>query len=224
MTTRLAPLLIAPLLLIACGGDDTSGGGGSGGEATSHAATTGAGAGATTGTGAGGSGTGSGGGGPSTLFPLAVGYRWTYDVAPVGGGSVCGAGQHEAEVVGSGPLAGKDAFELTNWCTGAGGNNQYAPGDGDQVFFYYSGDWLTALDVPVEEGHTWDYFNTSFTWHNAGPVTVPAGTFEDCWTATQNVAYTAYSTYCRGVGLTRSYSADLNGAGWDAQLVSTSGL
>jgi hypothetical protein len=25
-------------------------------------------------------------------------------------------------------------------------------------------------------------------------------------------------TYCRGVGLVRSYSEDLTGAGWDAQL------
>jgi hypothetical protein len=34
----------------------------------------------------------------------------------------------------------------------------------------------------------------------------------------QNVSYTAYNTYCRGVGLVRSYSEDLNGAGWDAVL------
>lgn len=206
-------LLAAPLLLLACGGDDT------GGETSGNGTTMGAGGGTT---GAGGSG--SGGSGPSTLFPLAVGYAWTYQVTSVGVGSVCTAGQHTSTVIGSAPLAGKDAFEVTSWCTGAGGSNEYALGEGDLVYLYYSGDWLNVVDVPVEEGHTWSYFNTSFTWRNAGTVTVPAGTFDDCWTAEQNVSYSAYSTYCRGVGLTRSYSADLTGAGWDAQLASTTGL
>jgi len=53
-------------------------------------------------------------------------------------------------------------------------------------------------------------------------VTVPAGTFTDCWTAQQQVSYTAYLTYCRGAGLVRSYSQDLGGNGWDAQLASKS--
>ncbi len=66
----------------------------------------------------------------------------------------------------------------------------------------------------------WDYFNTSYTWESAGSVTMPAGTFNDCWTARQNVSYTAYQTYCPGVGMVESYSEDLAGNGWTAQLAS----
>jgi hypothetical protein len=46
--------------------------------------------------------------------------------------------------------------------------------------------------------------------------------YTDCWTAKQNVSYTAYMTYCRGAGMVRSYSQDLTGSGWDAKLVSKS--
>jgi len=60
------------------------------------------------------------------------------------------------------------------------------------------------------------------TWHRETSVTVPAGTFTDCWTANQQVSYAAYLTYCRGAGLVRSYSKDLAGDGWDAQLSSKS--
>ncbi|MCC6554805.1 MAG: hypothetical protein IT372_17660 [Polyangiaceae bacterium] len=180
-------LVVAPFLfLLACGGDDSAGGGG-----TSQTTTSGA---------------GGSGGAPAPLFPLAVGLRWTYDVAQVGAGSACAAGQHQAEVVGSGTLAGKQSFNMTTWCAGGGDAGQYAPGAGDEVFFFYMAEWLTLLSTPVEEGHTWDYVNTSFTWHDAGSVTVPAGTYDDCWTMTQNVEYTAYTTYCRGVGAVRSYS------------------
>jgi hypothetical protein len=38
----------------------------------------------------------------------------------------------------------------------------------------------------------------------------------------QDVSYTAYLTYCRGVGLVESYSEDLNHAGWDAKLTAHS--
>jgi hypothetical protein len=122
-------------------------------------------------------------------------------------------------VVAESTIDGRQAFELSNWCSAAG-SSQLSPGTGDEVFLYYDGSWLPMIALPLMEGHTWDYFNTSFTWESAGTVTVPAGTFDDCWTARQNVSYEAFTTYCRGVGTVRSYSSDLTGSGWDAVLSS----
>ena len=175
-------------------------------------------------TGSSGSSGSSGGGGSEKLYPIAVGNTWTYDVAAVGAGSVCAPGSHSQSVTG-GPttLDGKQAYDMTSFCTGVSGTSQVAPDPAsDAIAIYYSGQWLTFIDMPLTDGHTWSYFNSSYTWQRETSVTVPAGTFTDCWTAKQNVRYTAYLTYCRGVGMVRSYSADLSGAGWDAKLSSKS--
>jgi len=164
-----------------------------------------------------------GGGGTKALYPVAVGYTWTYDVQAVGGGAVCATGTHDAKVV-SGPttVAGKQAYDVTSFCAAAA-TSQIAPRPrSDEVSLYYNGGWLTFIDPDLTEGHSWTYFNSSYTWHREASITVPAGTFTDCWTAQQNVAYTAYLTYCRGVGQVRSYSKDLAGNGWDAKLTKTS--
>ena len=200
-------------LLLAC---STGGGGGDDDDAAGTGASGGVGPG---GGPVGGSGAGaSGAAGGGVLLPLAVGNGWTYDIADVGAGSVCAAGQGTWEVIGAQAIDGKSAFEATSWCSGVSGTSFYAPGTGDEVFYDYNGQWLTMIDPTLQEGHSWDYFNTSYTWHQEPSVTVPLGTLSDCWTAEQNVSYTAYLTYCRGVGLVRSYSSDLTGAGWDAQL------
>lgn len=166
---------------------------------------------------------GGGGGGTKALYPIALGYTWTYDVQAVGGGAVCATGMHDARVV-SGPrtVAGKQAYEITSFCAAAG-TTQIAPDPkSDEVSVYYNGGWLTFIDPDLTEGHSWPYFNSSYTWHKEASVTVPAGTFTDCWTAKQNVSYTAYLTFCRGVGQVHSYSKDLAGNGWDAKLTKKS--
>jgi hypothetical protein len=193
---------------LASGSSDMAGGGGSGGGG---------------GGGSGGGGGGGGGGsGTPVLYPLAVGNRWTFSVAAVGAGAICSPGSYDQRVVSANPAGGRAAFQLTNFCTGVGGTYDYSEPGGDEVDFYYSNTWAPIVDVPLQEGHTWTYFNASYTWHRETSVTVPAGTWSDCWTAKQNVTYTAYLTYCRGVGLVRSYSQDLAGNGWDAQLASKS--
>ena len=171
----------------------------------------------------GGNGSGSGSGthgGSDKLFPLAMGNSWTYSVAAVGTGSICATGSHEQHVVSANPTGGRDAFQVTNFCSGAAGTFDYATAAGDEIDFYYQTQWLTLISPPLEEGHMWPYFNTSYHWHRETSVTVPAGTYDDCWTAVQDVSYTASLTYCRGVGLVRSYSEDLNHSGWDAKLAS----
>jgi hypothetical protein len=204
------------------GGDvDMAGGGGSGGGG----GTGGVGGGGGTGGVGGGGGTGGaggGGGGVAALYPLALGYRWTYTVTAVGGGAVCATGSHDQHVLSANPAGGRAAFQLDNFCTGGAGVYDYSQPGGDEVDFYYNATWAPIIDLPLMEGHSWSYFNSSYTWHRETSVTVPAGTFTDCWTANQNVSYTAYLIYCRGAGLVRSYSQDLAGNGWDAQLASKS--
>jgi hypothetical protein len=167
-----------------------------------------------------GSGSGSGGGGSNKLYPLAMGNSWTYNVAAVGAGSICAAGMHEQHVVSANMAGGRAAFQMTNFCSGVSATYDYAPGSDDEVDFYYQTSWLTLVDPTLTEGHMWPYFNTSYHWHRETSITVPAGTYTDCWTAVQDVSYSASLTYCRGVGLVRSYSSDLNNSGWDAKLSS----
>jgi hypothetical protein len=168
-----------------------------------------------------GPGSDSSGTGSKHLYPLALGETWTFDVSAVGAGSVCAPGTHMQAVVSANSIGGRDAFQMTSFCTGITGTNNYSAPGGDEIDFYYQTSWLVLVDPMLVDGHSWQYFNASYTWKRETSVSVPAGTFDDCWTAQQDVSYTAYLTYCRGVGLVRSYSSDLTGAGWDAQLAAS---
>jgi hypothetical protein len=208
MTTRIGRLgtwaLALALALGACGGGGGGGavdGGGGGGDGTTTDG-------------------GDGGGGGGALFPITAGSAWTFQVSAVGNGAVCAPGSHDQRVVSTDPVGGRDAFQMTSFCPAAGTGDYSLPG-GDEVDYYYGATWGVVVDPMLVEGHSWTYFNTSYHWHREDTVTVPIGSFDDCWTAVQDVSYTAYQTYCRGVGLVRSYSADLNGDGWDAQLAAT---
>lgn len=149
------------------------------------------------------------------LMPLEVGRSWTYDVAAVGNG-YCPTGSHDSKVLGTSQQDGRTAFQVTSFCGTIG--SSYETVNGDQVDVDYQGSWNHYLDVPVQEGHSWPYFNTSYTWESVASITVPAGTYTNCWKAHQNVTYTAYAVFCRGVGMVESVSQDLAGNGWDAKL------
>jgi hypothetical protein len=130
---------------------------------------------------------------------------------------------HTSQVTGTSMVDARVAYDVASFCAAAGTSELSAPRDStDEVDVDYAGAWLTLVDPKLSDGETWSFYNSSYTWHRETSITVPAGTFTDCWTAKQNVSYTAYMTYCRGAGMVRSYSADLTGAGWDAQLVTKS--
>jgi hypothetical protein len=86
---------------------------------------------------------------------------------------------------------------------------------GDDVYSQVAtGAESKVLAVPLAQGASWQS-NASVTidWiREMSPVTVPAGTFDDCWTA-HALPWESWSTYCRGVGLVRSTSGDDVGAG-----------
>lgn len=160
---------------------------------------------------------GSGSHGAQALYPLAMGETWTYAVTAVGSGAVCSPGTYTQTIVSANPVGGRAAFQMTSFCSAISGTYDYAPGTGDEVDFNYNASWGVLIDGNLTEGHSWPYFNTSYHWERA----TVAG-HDDCWKAVQDVSYTAYLTYCRGVGLVESYSQDLGGNGWDAVLTSHS--
>lgn len=155
--------------------------------------------------------------GSQALYPLATGESWTYSVTPVGAGAVCSPGTYTQRIVSANAVGGRAAFQMTSFCSAIAGTYDYAAGSGDEVDFNYNGTWGVIVDGNLTEGHSWPYFNTSYHWEK----TTVSG-YDDCWKAVQDVSYTAYLTYCRGVGLVESYSQDLGGNGWDAKLTAHS--
>jgi hypothetical protein len=156
-------------------------------------------------------------GADEAIDPIAVGHAWTYAVTELGTYPGCPAGTSTATALTVGTKDGKaGAIEVQSLCSAA--PPSWYTVDGDVVQVDVAGTWVLALDAPVQEGHTWSNGVSTFTWHDAGTVTVPAGTFDDCWTATQNVSYTAYTIFCRGVGPVHWYSKDASGNGFEAIL------
>jgi hypothetical protein len=91
---------------------------------------------------------------------------------------------------------------------------------GDQVDVYENAAWALYIDPTLKEGYSWMSQGRTYTWHNEGKVTVPAGTFDDCWTAQEpGIEGESYTTYCRGVGPVKIYLAGgFVGSGYDAVL------
>jgi hypothetical protein len=155
------------------------------------------------------------------IDPIAVGHAWTYTVTELGTYPACPTGTSTATALTAGTEDGKaGAIEIQSLCSAA--PPSWYVVDGDVVQVDVDGTWVLALDAPVQEGHTWSNGVATFTWHDAGTVTVPAGTFDECWNATENVSYTAYTTFCRGVGPVHWYSKDASGNGFEAILTSKS--
>jgi hypothetical protein len=161
------------------------------------------------------------GGSPSVpldeqIDPIAVGRKWTYDVEVYGVYAYCKDGIHSGEALSEKELSGKHSYQVQSLCPAAGVSS-YAV-EGDRVWVYYGGDWILALDAPVQAGHTWSNGTANFTWESAGSVTVPGGTFDDCWTARENVGWEAFTIFCRGVGPIHWHLKTAAGNGFDAQL------
>lgn len=211
---RIAGLVLALLGTSACGSSDGfSGSGGSAGAAAASGGTSAA---------AGSSGGGSGGsaGTPPDLDqqidPIAVGRKWTYDVEIYGVYPLCQEGIHSGQVLSEKEVGGRHAYQIQSLCPAAGVSS-YAV-EGDRVWIYYSSTWVLALDAPVEAGHTWTNGASTFEWESSGSVTMPAGTFDDCWTARENVAGESFTIFCRGVGPIHWHLKDAAGNGFDARL------
>jgi hypothetical protein len=152
------------------------------------------------------------------IDPIALGRTWTYDVTIIGTYPLCKAGTNTGRVLGEKVVGGKQAFQVQSFCPGAG-TSSYAV-DGDKVEVYYANAWILSLDSPVAEGHTWTDGLTTYVWEKVGKLTVPAGTYEDCWKARPQIG-PSYTTFCRGVGPVRWHFVDATGNGYDATLTAS---
>ncbi len=152
------------------------------------------------------------------IDPIEVGNSWTYDVTELGTYPRCPGGSHTSSVVTARELADKTALTVESLCQDLGPYD-YAV-DGDRVFTYdpIASAWTLALDAPVEEGHVWTASDHDFVWRAQGVVTVPAGTFSDCWAATELAEFESYTVFCRGVGPVHWHYEDGFGNGYDALL------
>jgi len=168
----------------------------------------------------GGDGQGSGSGSnDERLYPLAVGRSWTYSITSTY--ALCPAGQQVMTVNGTSTTDGRATYDVTGFCGLAGHTSVM----GDVVDEYYDWGptgWMRSLDEPVAASHTWTTSNGSatftMTYSDAGSV---AG-HSNCWKVTQNVSYTTYWIYCRGVGLVEYDLVDLAGGTIHAELESKS--
>jgi hypothetical protein len=159
-------------------------------------------------------------GGPDErIDPIAPGHTWTYDVTILGTYPACVAGTHTATVLHEEMLGGRDAFEVQSFCVPAG--SFFYSVDGDRVFTWVAMTWVLTLDAPVAAGHTWSDGLDSFTWEAVPTVTVPAGTYTNCWRAVEQVTYPTYTAFCRGVGPVQWHYEDGHGNGYEAVLRST---
>jgi len=149
------------------------------------------------------------------IDPIEVGRSWTYDVKVLGFYPLCEAGSHIATARSAKPKDGKTAIDVTSLCKNAGAY-EYAV-EGDRVFTYAAG-WRLSLDAPVAEGHTWSDTLRNYVWESRGTQTVPAGTFDECWSATVVARYTSYTVFCRGVGPVKWHYEDGLGNGYEAVL------
>jgi hypothetical protein len=148
-----------------------------------------------------------------SIFPMAAGYAWTFEVTE--GSAACSAGTHVSEVV---MVVEDDIIEATSYqlsspCGGEGGFFYAAVGDSILI---NRGEWLTLFGEPIEEGGSWMDGEAVRTWQEEGTVTVQAGTFDDCWRVLYEDNDDRYTILCRGVGRVRDYA----GGNYDIELVS----
>lgn len=228
MHTSRFGIVVGCALLFACGGSGASveSGGGDASDAAASMGDAGAPAGdagaADTSTSSDGAAHVDGGDGATAddrIDPLAVGRSWTYSVTQIGNYPLCPAGTHDGTVNGESTKDGKHAFEVRSLC--ANGGTFFYSVAGDVVQFDAQGTWVLALDAPVQEGHSWTNGVTTYTWHAAGTVTVPAGTFDRCFQAKDDNSE-SYTTFCRGVGPIKWHYKDTTGNGYDAVMTAKS--
>jgi hypothetical protein len=149
------------------------------------------------------------------LYPLEVGRTWTYDVTSTYGS--CPAGRHDTRVVSTGTTDGRATFEVASFC-GLTGHTSVAGNVVEEYYDWGPTGWMRSLDEPVADGHRWTTTNGSATFGMTYSKAEDVAGYTDCWKVTQDVSYTSYWIYCRGVGLVKYEIVDLAGGTIRAEL------
>ena len=150
------------------------------------------------------------------LFPHAAGTWWTYRFVHEPGATDpgCQEGEWTARIIDVTTTDGVETVSYLTPCAEDDEQNEHTlQFEGDRVLVIAYEEPYVMLDTPVEDGYSWDTLwasdTYSYTWREAGAVTVPAGTFSDCWDRVDQ-ATDEYYTYCRGVGRVSSVNADFH--------------
>jgi len=191
-------------------GGDAAGGSGPSGGAPAAGGTSSSGGSVATGgdDGAGGTG-GTAGVVPSDLFPLALGNSWTWVVINEATADTCDENYLVEELYEADTVGGRDALIISSACAPPDLEQDARMAVVDQeVTQWIDEQWQVTLSAPVGGDHTWTIVSSGapgdYRWVATGEVTVPAGTFQNCWTRQLLPEEpTSIRTYCPGVGPVR---------------------
>jgi hypothetical protein len=136
---------------------------------------------------------------PVTLFPLAVGNQWTFQMTVTGPSPSCPAGPATDTITKMETVGGRTAFRLNDSCLSPSGDYDYSLNAG-QIDVEAQGMWYPYLAAPVQDGHSWSDRSVTYTWRKVPSITVPAGTFSDCWSRYPSLSVLDVATYCNHVG------------------------
>jgi hypothetical protein len=193
----IVPPILAGIICVGCGGNSShSGAGGSSGNANLGGT---AGALMTGGSSSGGSG---GSSGDARLMPFEDGRAWTFEISAVTGSVPGDCPDNTGSVTGK--MAAPDGSAGWYYHPACVGGDYVMVQDRDNVTAYPSGSepGIEYMKMPVEDGATW----ANYVWRDAGPMSVPAGTFESCWRREIVGSSDEYTVFCRAVGLVQSHS------------------
>jgi hypothetical protein len=155
------------------------------------------------------------------LFPLAVGNVWNYNVTVLPGTvgtPPCAAGMRATTITGRTTFANQDAFTATHVCAPTATRYYSENAQGLQVNLGTT--WSLVLPRPISDGGMFQAASSQQVIARVAAITVPAGTFSNCWQTAYVSATGAVTTYCAGVGLVSLEYQAPSGGGYKLELVS----
>ncbi|TPV92462.1 MAG: hypothetical protein B7733_25630 [Myxococcales bacterium FL481] len=164
----------------------------------------------------------------ASLYPLRVGAWWRYRItADEGADQFCSPGEWTSTVEDEAPHEDGGSTFLKSGVCSTERWHYYATADQVRYRSAMSDTtpWSVFLDLPPEAGHVWEPIPggpATFEWQPVESVTVPAGTFDNCWLrATHNGALAAADwVFCPEVGLVHVFG-DVGSVGtFQAELLS----
>lgn len=153
-------------------------------------------------------------------LPLSVGNEWNYDVtATVTNPDTTWTGSFETEITAETTLDnGTEVFEWVQVMTidTISGTDTFYLEETENYILMYSSKTATVPDtflaLPLEVGKTWGNLQVL----GQADVTVPAGTFNDCWEILETSAHgSAYYYFAADVGLVKLLKTETDGTIWE---------
>jgi hypothetical protein len=155
------------------------------------------------------------------LFPLAVGNIWNYNTTVLPGTigtPPCAAGMHATTITGRAMFANQNAFTATHVCAPTATRYYVENAQGLEVNVGTT--WSLVLPRPISDGAMFQAASSQQVIARVANITVPAGTFSNCWQTAYVSATGPVTTYCAGVGLVSLEYQAPSGGGYKIELVS----